>query len=93
MALAIRFDQLVRDGVVSDQAELARLGHVSRARMTQLTNLLHMAPDIQEEILQLSSLSHGRNLTERQLRPVAAEHSWRQQRQLWKQINRITTQK
>ena len=28
MALAIRFDKLIRDGVVTDQAELARLGHV-----------------------------------------------------------------
>ena len=49
MALAIRFEQLVRGGVVADYAELARLGHVTRARMTQITNLLHLAPDIQEE--------------------------------------------
>ena len=34
MALAIRFDQLIRDGVVTDQAELARIGHVSRATDT-----------------------------------------------------------
>lgn len=40
MALAIRLDQLIRDGVVADQAELARLGHVSRARLTQIMNLL-----------------------------------------------------
>lgn len=44
MALAIRFDQLIRDGVVEDQAQLARLGHVSRARLTQITNLLALAP-------------------------------------------------
>ena len=30
MALAIRLDQLIRDGVVTDQAQLARLGHVTR---------------------------------------------------------------
>jgi hypothetical protein len=34
MALAIRFDQLIRDGVVKDQAEIARLGFVTRARVT-----------------------------------------------------------
>ena len=51
MALAIRFDQLIRDGVVADQAELARLGHVTRARLTQIMNLLNLAPDIQEAIL------------------------------------------
>ncbi|HBN76407.1 MAG TPA: hypothetical protein DD473_11435, partial [Planctomycetaceae bacterium] len=42
MALAIRFDQLIRDGDVNDYAELARLGHVSRARMTQIMNLLNL---------------------------------------------------
>ena len=36
MALAIRFDGLIREGVVADQAELARLGRVSRARLTQI---------------------------------------------------------
>ena len=40
MALAIRFEQLVRDGVVADYAELARLGRVTRARMSQIMNLL-----------------------------------------------------
>ena len=50
MALAIRLDGLIRDGVVPDQAELARLGHVSRARLTQVMNLLCLAPDIQEAI-------------------------------------------
>ena len=54
MALAIRFDGLVREGVVADQAELARLGHVSRARITQIMNLLHLAPDIQEALLFLA---------------------------------------
>lgn len=39
MALAIRFEQLIRDGVVADQAELARLSHVTRARLTQIMNL------------------------------------------------------
>lgn len=51
MPLAIRFDQLIRDGVVADQAELARIGHVSRARLTQIVNLLCAAPDLPVEIL------------------------------------------
>ena len=51
MALAIRFDQLIRDGVLADQAEIAKLGRVSRARLTQIMNLLNLAPSIQEEIL------------------------------------------
>ena len=84
MALAIHFDQLIRDGVVADQAELARLGHVTRARLTQIMNLLNLAPDIQEEILFLPRTESGRDaVTERELRPIAAELDWRKQRRIW----------
>ena len=84
MALAIRFNAMIRDGLVIDQAELARLGHVTRARLTQLMNLLFLAPDIQEEILFLPTIERGRNpLTERQLRLIAATSSWNKQRQMW----------
>ena len=34
-------------------AELARLGRVSRARITQIMDLLMLAPEIQEEVLHL----------------------------------------
>ena len=84
MALAIRFDQLIRDGVVADQAELARLGHVSRARVTQIMNLLNLAPDIQEELLFLPPVEQGRDaVTERELRAIVAEVDWRRQRLNW----------
>ncbi len=87
MALAIRLDQLIRDGVVADQAELARLGHVTRARLTQIMNLLYIAPDLQEEILFLPTFERGRNaLTEKQLRPIAAMPNWNKQRQMWQRI-------
>ena len=51
MALAIRFDGLLRKETIRDYAELARLGRVTRARMTQIMKLLDLAPDIQEQIL------------------------------------------
>ena len=35
MALAIRFEGLLRNGTIRDYAELARLGRVTRARMTR----------------------------------------------------------
>jgi len=73
MALAIRFDQLIREGAVSDQAELVRLGHVSRARVTQILNLLNLAPDIQESLLFLPHVERGKDsVTERELRPITA---------------------
>jgi len=87
LALAIRFDGLVRQGLVSDQAELARLGHVSRARVTQIMNLLHLAPDIQEEVLFLPRIERGKEpIQERHLRPIAAVPDWRKQRRLWKEL-------
>ena len=47
MALAIKFQDMVDRGEVRDYADLARLGYVSRARLTQIMNLLLLAPDIQ----------------------------------------------
>ena len=85
MALAIRFDQLLRDGVVADYAELARLTHVSRARITQIMNLLNLAPDIQEAILFLPRVESGRDpIREHAVRPIAATSDWRKQRRMWK---------
>lgn len=87
MALAIRFDQLIREGEVRDLAEIARLGHVTRARVTQIMNLLHLAPDIQEAILRLPRVEAGRDpITERDLRPIAAIVDWRKQRVAWRDM-------
>jgi hypothetical protein len=84
MALATRLEQLIREGLVTDQAELARLGHVTRARLTQIMNLLFLSPDLQEEILFLQLIECGRSpLTEKQLRPIAATSNWSKQRQMW----------
>lgn len=84
MALAIRFDGLLRTGKVRDMSELARLAHVTQPRMTQIMNLLHLAPDIQEEILYLRPVGQGRDLvTERCIRQVVAEMSWDTQRRVW----------
>jgi hypothetical protein len=87
MALAIRFDQLIRDEVVADQAELARLGHVTRARLTQIMNLLNLAADIQEEIMFLGPAPGRERVTERVLRVVAAEMNWTRQRRMWKALS------
>ena len=87
MALAIRFDRLVREGVVADQADLARLDYVTRARVTQIMILLHLAPDVQEALLFLARVERGRDpIQERQLRPIAAVPDWRKQRRLWAEL-------
>ena len=87
MALAIRFDDLIQNGEVTDYAELARLGHVSRARVTQIMNLLMRAPDIQEEILHLTRVTGGRDpIHLRQLQSIALIPDWRKQRKFWKTL-------
>jgi len=84
MALAIKYDRLLRKGVVADMSELARLCQVTQPRMTQIMNLLHLAPDIQEQILDLPPALKGRDVvTERDLRPIAAVTSWTRQRSAW----------
>jgi len=86
MALAIKFDGMIREGVVTDYADLARLGLVTRARMTQIMNLLNLAPDIQEEILLLDGRQQGREtIAERNIRPLTKIVSWGKQRKLWAQ--------
>jgi len=87
MALAIRFDHLLQEGKVADQSELARLAHVTQPRMTQIMNLLHLAPDIQEEILHLPPVEEGRDpITERDLRPITGIPQWAEQRRTWSRV-------
>jgi hypothetical protein len=87
MALAIRLDGLVRSGAVASYAELARLGRVTRARVSQILNLLNLAPDIQEALLFLSRTRRGRDpVILRDLQPVASALDWRDQRRLWRQL-------
>jgi hypothetical protein len=84
MALALRFDRLLRDGVIADYAELARLGHVTRARVSQVMNLLYLAPDLQERVLFLPRTERGRDpIILRDLQPIASTPDWRKQRRLW----------
>ena len=83
MALAIKFQDMIDRGEVRDYADLARLGYVSRARVTQIMNLLNLAPDIQEEILFLPPTFGRGPVTERHLRRLNAMIDWSEQRRLW----------
>jgi len=83
MALAIRLDGLIREQTIPDYATLARRGRVTRARMTQIMKLLHLAPDLQEEILFLPPYSR---LHERHLRPIVRQIDWHEQRRLFREL-------
>jgi hypothetical protein len=92
MALAIRFDVLLRDGVIESYTELAALGHVTRARVSQIMNLLNLAPDIQEAILFLPRTERGRDRIHlRQLQPIASTPDWRKQRRMWGELREVSS--
>jgi len=94
LALALRMEDLCRRGEVADFAELARLTMVTRARMTQIMNLLLLAPDIQEEILFLPRSSGGLDpIREKAVRPIAAVHDFRKQRVMWKGLTAMAPPK
>jgi hypothetical protein len=92
MALAIRLDHLLRSGQVRNYEEIAQLGHISRARVSQILNLLNLAPDIQEALLFLPRTLHGRApVIMRQLQQIAAVPDWRKQRRMWQPVERDKT--
>ena len=62
---------------------------MTRARVTQIMNLLNLAPDIQEAILFLPEVVGGRDLLkEWQVRPIAAVMNWSVQQQGWRKLCR-----
>jgi hypothetical protein len=90
MALALRMDGLVRSGQIGSYSELAALGHVSRARISQILNLIHLAPDLQEALLFLPPTLRGRDaIILADVQPIAAACDWRKQRRLWRQLTRV----
>ena len=87
LALAHRIDGMIRAGELRNLADAALAIGVTRARMTQIVNLLLLAPEIQETILDLLPVTNGRDpVSERQLRPIAAESDWAQQLELWNEV-------
>ena len=88
MALALKFEQMIREGVVSNYAVLAALGQVSRSRLTQVMNLLNLAPDIQEQILFLTwETAEQRGIHERSVRQLSSHLSWTEQRSRWQVLS------
>jgi hypothetical protein len=91
MALALRLDGLLRTGQILHYGELARLGHITRARVSQIMNLLHLAPDIIEALLFLPRTERGRApVILAQLQPVACTPDWKKQRRMWRELQERT---
>jgi hypothetical protein len=87
MALALHLEALVQQGTVPSYAELARLGHVSRARLSQILSLVNLAPDLQEELLFWECGRRGHDpVPLRYLLPLAGLLNWQEQRRRWRQL-------
>jgi hypothetical protein len=84
LALALKMEQMIQDGTVKNYSELAHLGQVSAARITQVMNLLRLAPDIQEEIL-LGTTPQDR-LRESAVRKLSGVVLWSEQRDRWREL-------
>jgi DNA invertase Pin-like site-specific DNA recombinase len=88
LAMAHRLDGLITDGTVLNYAELAHYASVSRARISQIMNLLNLAPAIQEKLLFLPS-SEAVLVTERTLQRLASISDWSRQTDLFAAGNRL----
>jgi DNA invertase Pin-like site-specific DNA recombinase len=86
LALALKLEQMIQEGTVKNYSQLARLSEVSAARITQVMNLLHLAPDIQEEILFVNT--QQAQLRESAIRKLSGVVLWSEQRDRWHQLLR-----
>jgi hypothetical protein len=89
MALAVQLEAMLGPGNLRHAADLARLAQVSRARISQVLGLLHLAPDIQEELLLWPRITSGREpLVLGDLQPIIHVPDWVRQRKLWHKLKK-----
>jgi hypothetical protein len=92
LALALGFDDMIRRGLAKDYSDLARLGCISKERISQIMRLLWLAPDIQQEILTLPRTPRGLfPVGEVALRQVASKMLWAEQRAVWARLTDAAT--
>ena len=87
LALAIHFQNVLLRGEALDYADLARIGGVSRERISQIMKLLWLAPSIQQEVLYLPPTPGGRYpISELSVRRIAKALSWESQIAEWSNL-------
>ena len=87
LALAHKIQEAIDRGVVPDRAAVARRLGFTRARLTQLLDLMLLAPDIQEELLQLEAVDGVEPMSERAFRYLLQAGTWSEQRAAWKAVS------
>jgi len=87
LALALQFQEMIDSGEIQKHADLARLGCISRERISQIMILNWLAPDIQAEIITLGpAINGGSQVREAALRSIARLHTWEEQRRAWQNL-------
>jgi hypothetical protein len=89
MALAIQFQDMILRGEAKNYADLARLGCLTRERMSQIMELVWLAPTIQQEILEFPATGSRFPISEVAARKISDFLSWREQLIEWARIKRI----
>ncbi len=87
MALAIRLEDLLENGLVGNQTDIAKAAGITTARVSQIVNLNCLAPDIQQAILELEPTTEKTDpILERHVREIAAHINWGRQRKEFKRV-------
>ncbi|WP_441288586.1 hypothetical protein ACSRUE_42715 [Sorangium sp. KYC3313] len=87
LALTHHLQSAIDRGLVADRAAVACKLGLTRARVTQLLDLLHMAPDLQQAVLTLEAVDGTEPMSERALRAVAHAGSRVEQRGAWERTD------
>lgn len=86
LALAHHLQAAIDRGAVADRAAVARKLGLTRARVTQLLDLLLLAPDLQARVLELEAVDGAEPVAERTLRAVGHAGTWADQRQAFSNL-------
>ncbi len=71
VALALAFQRMLEEGEVNNRSDLAKRVALTRARVTQILNLLKLPARILEELQAIHEPAQIAFYTERRLRPIA----------------------
>jgi len=85
LALAHDIQIRIENSEFKDYADVARHHQLTHARLTQIMNLLLLAPDIQSQILAIEAEPGRDPISARDLRKVLQSMDWGVQRQIWVQ--------
>ena len=88
--LAKEYKEMINKGEVKNQSELAKFKGISRARVTQILNLLKLDSLIIQELERLGDPLKSRIITERMLRPYVNK-SLQEQKTLFNTLKTLLT--